>query len=63
MKSNENNSTYFFFFFWKNGKEEQMNFVSGLFAQASYGSFRSFVHHIVRDVKLDPQEILFVLYL
>ena len=38
-----------------------MNFVLELFIRASCSRLRSFVHHVVVDVKLGPQEKLFVL--
>ena len=38
-----------------------MNFVSTLFIQPSCSRLRSFVHHVVVDVKSGPQEKLFVL--
>ena len=44
-----------------NGKEEQMSFVSESFIQSSCCRFRSIVHHVVGDVKLDTQEKLFML--
>ena len=37
-----------------------MNFVLELFIRASCSRLRSFVHHVVVDVKLGPQEKLFV---
>ena len=36
-----------------------MNFASELFIRASCSRLRSFVHHVVGDVKLDAQEKLF----
>ena len=36
-------------------------FFSELFIRASYSRLRSFVHHIVGDVKFDTQEKMFVL--
>ena len=41
------------YFLLTNGKEEQMNFVSELFIRASCSRFRTFVHCVVEDVKLD----------
>ena len=58
VNSNENNLIYLLL---ADGKEEQMNFVSELFTRASCSHLRSFVHHVVRDVKLNAQEKLFVL--
>ena len=56
VNSNENNLIYFPL---TNEKEEQINFVSELFIRASCSRLRSFVHHVVGDVKLDAQEKLF----
>ena len=55
VNSNENNLIYFPL---TNGKEEQINFVSELLIRASCSRLRSFVHHVVGDVKLDAQEKL-----
>ena len=57
VNSNENNLIYFFL---ANGKGKQL-IVSELFIRASCTLLRSFVHHVVVDVNLDPQEKLFVL--
>ena len=38
-----------------------MNFLSESFIWASYSRLSSLAHHVVRDVKLDAQEKLFVL--
>ena len=58
LNLNEDNLIYFLL---TNGKEEQMTFESELFIRASCSRLRSFVHHVMRDVKLDAQEKLFVL--
>ena len=44
-----------------NGKEKKMDFVLELFIRESCSRLRSFIHHVVRDVKLDAQEKQFVL--
>ena len=49
------------YFLLTNGKEEQMVFLTELFIQASSSGLRLLVHRVVREVKLDAQEKLFVL--
>ena len=59
VNSNENNLIYFLL---TNGKEEQW-IVSELFIRASCSRLRSFVHHIVVDVKFKFYIYYYVVYL